>query len=85
MESIEIIGTVTHVLETYISALVDEPDSVNIEAKMGDRMITVNISAAKDDIGKIIGRRGRIISAIRVLMQAIVANDDKRINIVVLD
>ena len=80
-----IVETVTNVIKTFIDALVDNKENVKVEGQIGERMITVTIVTDKSDVGKVVGKKGRIISSLRVLMQSIVANAKKRINIVVLD
>ena len=81
----DITRNVVTCIESVICALVDNPQDIDVNAKTGERMITVDISANKEDIGKIIGKKGKTISSLRNLMQSIVANHKKRINIVVLD
>ena len=53
-----------------VNGLVDNPDDINIERVESGRNVTYEISVHEDDIGKVIGRQGRIIRAIRVLARA---------------
>ncbi|HET6497660.1 MAG TPA: KH domain-containing protein [Coriobacteriia bacterium] len=53
-----------------IASLVDHPDSVNIATRESDSSVTFEIALHPDDIGKVIGRQGRIIKALRTLARA---------------
>ena len=58
-------------LVEYIARnLVDEPDSVKVEAKQGEDCIVIELTVAKDDMGKVIGKQGRIAKAIRTVVRA---------------
>ena len=85
MSDVNVVDTAINVVKTFVEALVDNKDVIKVEAKTGDRMISIDISADKNDIGKIIGKNGRTITSLRTLIQVIVANQNKRVNIVVLD
>lgn len=52
-------------LEFLISSIVDNPDKVKIEEAENDGVVTFTISVAKEDMGKIIGKNGKVIKAIR--------------------
>ena len=68
-----------------VACLVDDIDAINIDENNGDRSIVLNITVAKTDVGKIIGKSGKIISAIRSICENIAAKRNKRINIHVID
>ena len=51
-------------------ALVDEPDRVTVEEFRGGRGITYEVRAAPDDVGKLIGRGGRTVKAMRRVVKA---------------
>lgn len=58
-------------LVEYIARnLVDEPDSVKVEAKQGEDCVVIELTVAKDDMGKVIGKQGRIAKAIRTVVRA---------------
>jgi len=58
-------------LVTYVvTSLVEYPDAVRVEKHETDDMVTYEVSVHPDDTGKIIGRQGRVIKAIRVLVRA---------------
>jgi len=53
-----------------VRSLVDDPDSVSVEeVRQGDRMV-YEVTVAPEDTGKVIGRQGRVISALRLLVKA---------------
>lgn len=56
-------------LEFIISTIVEKPDSVKITENQEDNAVNYAISAAKEDMGKIIGKNGKIIKAIRNVMK----------------
>jgi len=72
-------------VKTFVEALADHKDEVKVSAQAGDRMVNVTITANKEDIGKIIGKRGRTISSLRRMMQSVAAVHNRRIGISVLD
>jgi uncharacterized protein len=61
---------VRELLEFLIRSLVDEPEAVVIEERSSDGGTVMRVRVAKPDIGKVIGRQGRTIKAIRALMSA---------------
>ena len=59
------------VLVEYIAKnLVDDPDSVKVVSKKGEDSVIVELTVAKDDMGKVIGKQGRIAKAIRTVVRA---------------
>ncbi len=75
----------TEALVTHIvTGLVDHPDDVSIERKETDNDITYEVTVHDDDIGKVIGRQGRVIRAIRVLARAAGMLDGKQVYVEVL-
>ncbi len=57
-------------IDQLVTSLVDAPDDVSVEREDRDNKIAYEISVHPDDVGKVIGRQGRIIKAIRVVMRA---------------
>jgi len=79
-------GRLASVLEFLIKELVDIPANVVVDYKSdGGRTVSLNVSADKTDLGKIIGKHGRIIKALRQIMSAIAAKSKQRVSITVLD
>lgn len=54
-------------IEDIVKSLVDNPDKVVIDAKQGERTVRVDVEVAKEDIGKVIGKKGSVIEAIRLI------------------
>lgn len=65
-------------VETIARALVDEPDVVSIREVGGMYTSILELKVAKSDIGKIIGKQGRTVSALRTLLSAVAAKLKKR-------
>ena len=76
---------VTDLLEDLARRLVDEPDAVRVEREELDDVVVLRLHVAKDDVGKVIGRQGRIARALRTLVRASGARDDRRIVLEIAD
>lgn len=63
-------------VEYLVTSLVEHPDDVRIEKRVGTETTTYEVSVNPDDTGKIIGRQGRVIKAIRVLVRAAASAED---------
>jgi uncharacterized protein len=72
------------VLEYLVESLVDEPDSVSIEVDEG-RTVALRVRVAPDDMGRVIGRRGRIANAIRTVVRAAAARDGAEVDVDFVD
>ena len=73
-------------LVTYIvEQLVDDKSAINITSEESDGVETVTIRVAEDDIGKVIGKQGKIAMAIRTLAKAVGIRNGKRYNIEIED
>ena len=57
--------------------LVDDPDAVTVTEVQGDQELTLELRVAPEDMGKVIGRQGRIAKAIRTLVKAATVKDEK--------
>jgi predicted RNA-binding protein YlqC (UPF0109 family) len=66
-------------------SLVDNPDSVEVSGTEEDSRVDLEIRVAQEDIGKVIGRQGRTIKAIRTVAKAASVKVDKRVNVEVQD
>ena len=67
-----------------ITSLVDDPEAVEIVRTDSDGAVTFEVSLDSADIGKVIGRQGRIIKAIRTLARAAGSLDDVQVEVEVL-
>lgn len=73
-------------LVMYITkSLVQDPDSVGIEIIEGERSVILEVCVAKDDLGKVIGRQGRIARALRTVLQSATATQEKRYALEIID
>ena len=73
-------------IESVVKQLVDKPDEVNVEAVESDQSIIYELTVGDGDYGKVIGKRGRNISAIRTILFAINAKEGgKRARLEVID
>ncbi len=73
-------------IETVVKQLVDKPDEVNVNAVEGEQQIIFELTVGDGDFGKVIGKKGRNISALRSLLFAINAkNGGKRARLDVID
>ncbi|GGD27684.1 KH domain-containing protein [Pontibacillus salipaludis] len=66
-------------IETIVRPLVDYPDDVAVTEQEEERKLTYHLSVHKDDVGKVIGRHGRVAKAIRTVVYAAGSNSKKRI------
>jgi len=65
-------------LVKYIAQnLVDNPDAVQINLKEDDRSVTIELTVAPEDMGKVIGKQGRIAKAIRTVVKAASVKENK--------
>lgn len=68
-------------VEVIAKALVDNPDEVVVEETTEGKNVTVNLHVAATDMGKVIGKQGRIAKAIRTVVKATTSNDNKRVDV----
>ncbi len=73
-------------LLTYIiRSLVDKPDEVSVTEREAGGETVFEVRVAEGDMGKVIGRQGRVVKEIRALMKAVAQRKGKRISVEVLD
>ncbi len=68
-------------VEVIAKALVDNPDEVVVKEKSEGKNVTVELHVAASDMGKVIGKQGRIAKAIRSVVKAASVNDNKRVDV----
>ena len=73
------------VLETIIKNLVDNQESIKIEEVEDEKNIIFKVQVADGDMGKIIGRQGKIAQSIRTVMKAVANRKDKKVNVEFID
>ncbi len=66
-------------------SLVDEPEEVEVEGRETDSRVDLTLRVAQGDMGKVIGRGGRIVKAIRIVMKAASVKEGKRVNVEIAD
>ena len=59
--------------------LVDDPEAVRVESEERDDALVLTLHVAPEDVGKVIGRQGRIARALRTLIRASAVRDDRRV------
>ena len=67
------------VLQNIAMALVDHPEDVFVKESQEADAIILELSVNKDDMGKVIGRQGRIAKAIRTVVKAAASREDKKV------
>ena len=67
------------IVEIIAKALVDHPEEVVVEEKDEERMTVFELHVAQDDMGKVIGKQGRIAKAMRTVVKAASSNEDKKV------
>ena len=65
-------------IESIAKAIVDRPDQVRVSGIEGDSSLVIELRVAKEDIGKVIGKNGRTITAMRTILNATRAQKEKR-------
>jgi len=73
------------VLELIIANLVNDKNSVSIEELDEEKFITYKVKVSKDDMGKVIGKQGRVAKSIRTVMKSLSAKEGKKVNVEFLD
>ena len=73
------------IIETIILNLVDNKDAVEITEKQDEKSVVFEVKVANEDMGKVIGRQGRLAKSIRTVMKSVSAKEGKRANIEFVD
>ena len=73
------------ILETIITTLVSDKDSVSINQIDGEQSIIFEVKVADADMGKVIGKQGVIAKSIRTIMKAAASKENKRVSVEFLD
>ncbi len=71
-------------VEIIAKALVDNPDQVEVNEVEGTQSIIIELKVAEEDMGKIIGKQGRIAKAIRTVVKAAAIKENKRVVVEIL-
>ena len=71
-------------VEFLVKELVDNPDAVEVTEITGDDSTTYEVLVSPDDLGKVIGKQGRIANAIRTLVKAVAMKDKRKVYVEIL-
>ena len=72
-------------VEVIAKALVTRPDEVQVSEEVDGRNIVVRLKVADEDIGKIIGKSGRVAKAIRTVVKAAAIKQDVRVSVEIIE
>jgi predicted RNA-binding protein YlqC (UPF0109 family) len=76
---------VAELLEYLARRLVDEPDAVRVERVEEDDTVVFRLHVAEDDLGKVIGRQGRVARALRTIVRAGGVRERRRVQLEIVD
>jgi predicted RNA-binding protein YlqC (UPF0109 family) len=74
-------GTARSVLEMLVTSLVDDPDAVEIDADDRRGTVKLEVRVGPGDMGRVIGRRGRVANAIRTVVRAAAVKDGVEVDV----
>ena len=66
-------------VEIIAKSLVDNPNEVKVNEIINDNSVTIELKVAPEDMGKVIGKQGRIAKAIRTVVKAAAIKEEKRV------
>ena len=72
-------------LASIVKNLVDKPEEVHLKEVQGTNTIIYELTVAKGDIGKIIGKEGRTIKAIRTLLVSVASRDNVKVSLEIME
>ena len=73
------------IIETIILNLVDNKDAVQVNEVQGEKSIVFEVKVANEDMGKVIGRQGRLAKSIRTVVKSIGAREYKKVSVEFID
>ncbi|EHL15672.1 UPF0109 protein [Peptoanaerobacter stomatis] len=71
-------------LDVIVKSLVDKPEEVVITENHGEYSVIIELRVAKDDMGKVIGKQGRIAKAIRTVLKAASIKENKKVTLEII-
>jgi len=75
----------TDLVKFIAESLVDDPSQVHVTEVEGTSSTIVELSVSEEDMGRIIGKRGRVVNAIRTLLQVVAAKNGKRVTLEIVE
>lgn len=73
------------VLELIVKSLVNNPDAVEITEEPSEKYINYKVKVAEGDMGKVIGKQGRLAKSIRTVIKSLAGKENKKVEIEFLD
>ncbi|TZE83375.1 KH domain-containing protein [Calorimonas adulescens] len=74
----------SELVEIIAKALVDNPDQVEVKEVEGEQSVIIELKVAPEDMGKVIGKQGRIAKAIRTVIKAAASKEHKRVMVEII-
>jgi predicted RNA-binding protein YlqC (UPF0109 family) len=71
-------------VRTIARSLVENPDAVDVRTVQGEQEIIIELRVAPEDMGKVIGKQGRIAKALRIVVKAVAARENKKVAVEIL-
>jgi len=71
-------------IEYVVKALVDHPEAVEVNQLEGEKTVVLEVKVASEDLGKIIGKQGRIANALRTIIKAAGMKQNKKVSLEIL-
>ncbi len=72
-------------LKTIVKYLVDNPDAIEINKRQEEKSTVLELKVAQEDMGKVIGKQGKMAKAIRTLMKAYATKEGTKISVDIMD
>jgi hypothetical protein len=72
-------------VEQMIRAIVDHPEVVEVHEVATEHTTIIEVRVARDDVGKVIGRQGRNVQAMRTILTAVGAKDNRKVTLEIIE
>ena len=72
-------------IEHIARSLVEKPESVKVTEVVGENTTILELSVAKEDLGRVIGKQGKTVRAMRTLLAAIATKQSKKVNLEIIE
>ena len=72
-------------VEVIAKSLVDNPNEVRVNEVQGEKSLILQLKVAPEDMGKVIGKQGRVAKAIRTVVKAAALNEEKKVAVEIID
>ena len=76
--------TMQELVEYLVKALVEDPEQVSVSAVTGERTVIFEVKVATEDIGKVIGKEGRIANALRTVVKAAAMKHGQKVTVEII-